>query len=174
MQMPLGAAQIVFLAITATVATFVPRTRIIMMILNTVASLIGMVLVWKLDENDAVGRLVGLSLGAVFAVNIPLSLSVISSNVAGFTKRSVTSALLFVSYCLGNIVGPQFFLQHEEPMYPVSTSNPWGLLQRRILISVDWFKGRHFRSCIRGPLPVLPSCVLYRRESSSRRIIWTT
>lgn len=124
MQMPSGAAQIVFLVITATVATFVPRTRILMMILNTTASLVGMILVWKLDEDNKKGRLAGLSLGAVFAVNIPLSLSIISSNVAGFTKRSVTSALLFVAYCVGNIVGPQLFLTSEEPEYPVSRPLP--------------------------------------------------
>ncbi|PYH49737.1 MFS general substrate transporter [Aspergillus saccharolyticus JOP 1030-1] len=118
MQMPLGAAQVVFLCLTASVATFVPNTRILMMILNTTTSLIGMILVWRLDDDNQVGRLVGLSLGAVFAVNIPLSLSIISSNVAGFTKRSTTSALLFIAYCVGNIVGPQFFLSSEEPHYP--------------------------------------------------------
>lgn len=117
--MPLGAAQIVFLLMTATIATFVPRTRIAMMMLNTVTSLIGMILMWQLDMDDSTGRLVGLCFGAVFAVNIPLSLSVISSNVAGFTKRSVTGALLFAAYCLGNIVGPQFFLASEAPDYPV-------------------------------------------------------
>ena len=117
--MPLGAAQVVFLILTAAFATFVPNTRILMMILNTSVSMIGMILVWKLDEDNQKGRLTGLSLGAVFAVNIPLALSIISSNVAGFTKRSATSALLFVAYCVGNIVGPQFFVESEEPHYPV-------------------------------------------------------
>ncbi|KAB8261275.1 major facilitator superfamily domain-containing protein [Aspergillus pseudonomiae] len=118
MQMPLGAAQIVFLVITAGVATVIPNTRILMMIFNTTVSLVGMVLVWKLNEDNQKGRLTGLALGAVFAVNIPLALSIISSNVAGFTKRSTTSALMFVAYCVGNIVGPQFFLASEEPHYP--------------------------------------------------------
>ncbi|GES62070.1 MFS general substrate transporter [Aspergillus terreus] len=118
MQMPLGAAQVVFLIISAGVATFVPRTRILMMFFNTVVSMVGMLLVWQLDEDNQKGRLTGLSLGAVFAANIPLSLSIISSNVAGFTKRSVTSGLLFVAYCVGNIVGPQFFIDSEEPSYP--------------------------------------------------------
>ncbi|KAL2810160.1 major facilitator superfamily domain-containing protein [Aspergillus granulosus] len=117
MQMPMGAAQIVFLTLTSGIATFVPRTRILMMILNTTTSMIGMILVWQLDEDNQKGRLTGLVLGSVFACNIPLSLSIISSNVAGFTKRSVTSALLFVAYCVGNIVGPQLFLESEEPHY---------------------------------------------------------
>jgi hypothetical protein len=118
----MGAAQIIFLLITVSVATFVPKTRILMMIFNTSVSMIGMILVWQLDENNQKGRLTGLSLAAVFACNIPLALSLIASNVAGFTKRSVTSALIFVAYCVGNIVGPQMFLESEEPQYDVCSS----------------------------------------------------
>ncbi|KAL4871857.1 hypothetical protein BDV12DRAFT_205707 [Aspergillus spectabilis] len=118
MQMPMGASQIVFLILSAGVATLIPQTRLLMMIFNTIISMIGSILVWKLDADNQVGRMVGLTLGAVFAVNIPLSLSIISSNVAGFTKRSVTSALLFVAYCVGNIIGPQLFMTAEEPEYP--------------------------------------------------------
>jgi hypothetical protein len=118
--MPMGASQVIFLILSAGIATFIPRTRLIMMIFNTIISMIGSILVWKLDADNQVGRMVGLTLGAVFAVNIPLSLSIISSNVAGFTKRSVTSALLFVAYCIGNIIGPQLFMSAEEPGYPVS------------------------------------------------------
>ncbi len=117
----MGLAQIVFLLITTGIASFVPRTRIAMMITNTTASLIGMIMVWKLNESEKVARLTGLALGIVFAVNIPLSLSLISSNVAGFTKRSVTGALMFVAYCVGNIVGPQFYFASEAPHYPVSS-----------------------------------------------------
>ncbi|KAL4744406.1 hypothetical protein BDW72DRAFT_212690 [Aspergillus terricola var. indicus] len=118
MQMPLGGAQVVFLVLSAAVATWIPRARIVMMIFNVTVSMVGMLLVWQLDPDNQIGRMVGLALGAVFAVNIPLSLSVISTNVAGFTKRSVTSALLFVAYCVGNIIGPQLFLTSEEPAYP--------------------------------------------------------
>jgi hypothetical protein len=120
--MPMGAAQIIFLLITVTVATFVPKTRILMMIFNTSVSMIGIILVWQLDESNQKGRLTGLSIAAVFACNIPLALSLIASNVAGFTKRSVTSALLFIAYCVGNIVGPQMFLESEEPQYDVCLS----------------------------------------------------
>jgi hypothetical protein len=91
-----------------------------MMMFSTSLSMMGMILIWKLDADNKGGRLTGLTFGGVFAVNIPLSLSLVSSNVAGFTKRSVISALIFVAYCVGNIVGPQFYLAEEEPDYPVS------------------------------------------------------
>ncbi|KAJ5371514.1 uncharacterized protein N7496_007606 [Penicillium cataractarum] len=117
-QMPLGAAQLVFLLLTSGFATYVKQTRILMMILNALVSVIGMILIWKLDSHNRAGRMTGLCLGAVFAANIPLSLSLISSNVAGFTKKSTVSALMFVAYCVGNIVGPQFFIPSEKPGYP--------------------------------------------------------
>ncbi|KAL4791103.1 MFS general substrate transporter [Aspergillus venezuelensis] len=118
LQMPMGAAQCLFLVISAAIATYVPRTRVILMIFNTAVSMVGAILVWQLDADNQRGRLTGLALAAVFGANIPLAMSLISANVAGFTKRSVTSVLTFVAYCVGNIVGPQLFLESEEPNYP--------------------------------------------------------
>ncbi|KAJ5835330.1 hypothetical protein N7447_001356 [Penicillium robsamsonii] len=118
MQMPQGAAQIVFLLITSITVTFIPSSRILGMCLITIISIIGLILIWKLDPDDQVGRMVGLTLAVVYAINFPMSLSIITSNVAGFSKKSVVSSLLFIAYCVGNIVGPQFFLASEEPSYP--------------------------------------------------------
>ena len=117
--MPLGVSQIVFLGISVATAKWIPHSRLPMMMINCAVSMVGMILIWKLDPHNQKGRMFGLTLGAVFAANIPIQLSLISSNVAGFTKRSTVSALLFVAYCVGNIVGPQFFLASEEPNYPV-------------------------------------------------------
>ena len=120
MQMPQGGAEIVFLLLTSLAVTFLPSSRILSQILNTIISMIGLILVWKLDDDNRVGRMVGLTLGIVYAVNLPISLSMVTSNVAGFSKRSVVSAAIFIAYCVGNLVGPQFFLDSEEPAYPVS------------------------------------------------------
>ena len=121
-QMPIGGAQLVFLLLTSGVASIVPKSRIVMMIVNTAVSMVGMILILKLNSDNQAGKMTGLCLGGVFAANIPLSLSLISSNVAGFTKKSTVSALMFAAYCVGNIVGPQFFIPSEEPSYLVSTS----------------------------------------------------
>lgn len=42
----------------------------------------------------------------------------ISSNVAGTTKKQLTAAVLFTGYCIGNIIGPQTFLKTEERESP--------------------------------------------------------
>ncbi|KUL85046.1 hypothetical protein ZTR_07774 [Talaromyces verruculosus] len=115
--MPSGAAQLIFLVITSGIATYVKSTRIIMMIVNCLVAMVGYLLVYRLSEDARVAKMTGLCLGAVFAANIPLSLSLITSNVGGFTKKSTVSAMLFIAYCVGNIVGPQFYLASEEPTY---------------------------------------------------------
>lgn len=90
------------------------------MIFSTIASLIGVLLVWKLDESNKVGRLMGLYVSVGYAINIPLCMSLVTSNVAGFSKRSVVTAMIFVSYCVGNICGPQFYDESQAPSYSVS------------------------------------------------------
>lgn len=70
-----------------------------------------------------------------FASILPISMSMVSSNVSGSTKKTTVSAMLFLSYCIGNIISPQVFLTREEPKYPVSkivaTSDILWLLIRR-------------------------------------------
>lgn len=45
----------------------------------------------------------------------------VASNVAGFTKKSVASAMMFMAYTAGNIIGPFLFFPSEAPDYPVSS-----------------------------------------------------
>lgn len=115
----MGLSQLVFLIITATIATYVPSSRIASMMLNVIVAVIGIVLIYTLDDLHKIAKLVGLAFVAAFAANIPLSLSIVTSNVAGSTKRSTISVAIFAAYCIGNIVGPQFFYASQEPVYSV-------------------------------------------------------
>lgn len=44
-------------------------------------------------------------------------LSLISSNVAGYTKKTTVAAVYLVGYCVGNIIGPQTFRPKDAPRY---------------------------------------------------------
>lgn len=92
------------------------------MILNVTVAVIGIVLIYTLDDVHKVVKLVGLAFLSAYAANIPLSLSIVTSNVAGSTKRSTISVAIFSAYCVGNIVGPQFFYPSQEPVYSVCKS----------------------------------------------------
>lgn len=38
---------------------------------------------------------------------------------SGHTKKVTVNALVFVSYCVSNIIGPQFFKTEQAPLYPL-------------------------------------------------------
>lgn len=141
--MPIGGAQIIFLILTSLAVTWIPHSRILAQIFNTLVSVVGMLLIWKLNPEEQVGRMVGLSIGIVYAINLPISLSIVTSNVAGFSKKSVVSSLLFVAYCVGNMVGPQFFLASEAPSYPVSSVNPVFIFFRKANFGIDRYQGSY-------------------------------
>lgn len=104
--------------ITSVIAAYVPNTRVLMMILNCAVGLVGMIIVYC--TNDKATEMVGLVLSVIPAVNTPLAVSLITANIAGRTKRSCCSALFFITYCIGNIIGPQFYMNKEKPSFPVS------------------------------------------------------
>ncbi|KAL2785343.1 major facilitator superfamily domain-containing protein [Aspergillus keveii] len=62
-------------------------------------------------------RYIGLILMAAYSASLPIIMAMISSNIGGFTKRSMVNAIFFVMYCVGNIIGPQLFFEHEAPRY---------------------------------------------------------
>ncbi|XXG98391.1 hypothetical protein Hte_004714 [Hypoxylon texense] len=52
-----------------------------------------------------------------YPVGFMVILGLLSTNIAGSTKRSVASGWVFVCYCVGQIAGPQFFKSKEAPAY---------------------------------------------------------
>ncbi|KAJ5710611.1 hypothetical protein N7488_004767 [Penicillium malachiteum] len=81
-------------------------------------SLIGCILVYATDNKGP--RLFGLFIFVAYAAGLPLTLSMVSSNVSGYTKKATVSAMMFIAYCTGNIIGPFLFFSDEAPRYQVS------------------------------------------------------
>ena len=46
-----------------------------------------------------------------------MCMSLITANTGGSTKRTTVNALFFISYCVGNIIGPFAFKSSEAPGY---------------------------------------------------------
>lgn len=80
--------------------------------------IVGACLINRLDAANKWGRLVGVWLLGTYPVGFLVILGLLSSNIAGSTKRSVASGWVFVCYCVGQIAGPQFFKSTEAPKYP--------------------------------------------------------
>jgi len=117
LQMPAGGTQLGFVIVGCYLCSQVRNIRIIVMFGLTLTSVLGLALMYALEPSNRAGRLTGYCLAMGYAANMPLGLSLIPSNVAGYTKRSTVNACTFGAYCLGNIVGPQFFSVAEAPQY---------------------------------------------------------
>ncbi|KAF4626864.1 hypothetical protein G7Y89_g11291 [Cudoniella acicularis] len=51
---------------------------------------------------------------------MPLTIALVGSNFRGVTKKMTVTALMFCSFCGGNIIGPQLFHKSEAPHYPTA------------------------------------------------------
>lgn len=83
------------------------------MIVANLICIIGAGLLVGLSDSNKWGRLVALWLCYFQGLGFSISLTMVSSNVAGYTKKQLTGAILFVGYCVGNIIGPQTFKSSE-------------------------------------------------------------
>ncbi|KAI3066890.1 hypothetical protein CBS147353_7884 [Aspergillus niger] len=117
-QMPTAASQLAFIIVGAVICSSFRNMRLIVIFSFAVISMIGMVLMYALDEKNQSGRLAGFCLSLAFSASMPISLSLVTSNVGGMTKKTTVNACVLVMYCVGNVVGPQFFNVEDAPNYP--------------------------------------------------------
>ncbi|KAI1150588.1 MFS general substrate transporter [Nemania diffusa] len=107
MQIPGNVIQIVSLLVSGYISSRFPNMRCAVMLAgNLICVAAGSVLVGLPVGHDGTenrwGRLVALWLCSFQSVGFSMSLTMVSSNVAGYTKKQLTGAILFVGYCVGN------------------------------------------------------------------------
>jgi ACS family allantoate permease-like MFS transporter len=115
--MPQGACQVAFTLISSYLASKLRKSRCLLIAGLLCISILGWCLVGYFPQSQTGGKLGGVFIFGAYAAGFPLSLSIIASDVAGYTKKTVVSAILFLAYCAGNIAGPQVFLAREAPQY---------------------------------------------------------
>ena len=79
--------------------------------------ILGMLLIVCLPISNPHGRLAGYYLTQASPTGFVALLSLLSSNVAGYTKKTTVAAMYLIGYCIGNIVGPQTFVPKTAPRY---------------------------------------------------------
>ncbi|KAI9839757.1 MAG: hypothetical protein M1838_004268 [Thelocarpon superellum] len=79
--------------------------RILVSLGGLVCATVGMILIVALPLSNNVGRLAGYYMTGASATPFVAILSLISSNVAGYTKKTTVAALYLIAYCAGNIIG---------------------------------------------------------------------
>ncbi|KAI1411567.1 putative allantoate permease [Hypoxylon sp. FL1857] len=92
-------------------------TNCILIGLIVIPPVVGSALIGSRSSIPLGASLFGYFLLSTGPAGLPLLLSLVQSNYRGVTKKMTMTALLFIAYCTGNIVGPQLFISDEEPTY---------------------------------------------------------
>ena len=73
-----------------------------------------MILIVALPLTNKGGRLAGYYMAQVSTVSLVALLSLIASNVTGYTKKTTVAALFLIAYCAGNIIGSSVFVLNRK------------------------------------------------------------
>lgn len=106
--MPGGAVEVITLLLSGYIG-HITQQRILASLGGLVTAIVGMILIVALPLENHVGRLIGYYLTQASATPFVALLSLISSNVAGYTKKTTVAAFFLIGYCAGNIIGEYLF-----------------------------------------------------------------
>lgn len=70
-----------------------------------------------LPPHAKTGKLIGNYMTNCIGAALPLIYSWVAANFAGHTKKVTMNAVLLMSFCLGNIIGPETFQTKDAPDY---------------------------------------------------------
>ncbi|KAJ3040650.1 hypothetical protein HDV00_010675 [Rhizophlyctis rosea] len=117
-QFPLGGLCWITILLTGYLGSKYNNTRIFMLIAMCLPVMAGCALIWKSEWSyHAAAPVVGYTITGTFGAVVSLIIVLGMSNVAGHTKKSFTSATIFVAYCVGNIIGPQLIKSQTKPQH---------------------------------------------------------
>ncbi|KAJ1328156.1 MFS transporter ACS family allantoate permease [Microdochium nivale] len=95
-----------------------PNWRFIVMMFSLIPAFTGFLALALLPSDSMLWVRWGMYIMQVFGV-LPgfMIWTFLPSNVAGRTKKTVTSTILFIAYCVGNAIGAQMFVASDAPKY---------------------------------------------------------
>ena len=116
---PTGIWQVMFVFSGPWLAGRFKNIRTYIMPLYVLPTILATALLWQLPHNaeNSKGLLVCNYIAGSFVASLVIALQLPANNVGGYTKRVTSTALVFLAYCAGNIIGPHAFLASEAPIY---------------------------------------------------------
>ncbi|KAF5013367.1 hypothetical protein FDECE_614 [Fusarium decemcellulare] len=134
---PMGGFQVFYILSGTFLASRVKNCRTIVMVIYLLPTMVGTCLMWKLDrENHKIGVLFGYYIVGGFVCSLVLAMQMPASNLGGYTKRMTASAMVFIAYCAGNVIGPHAFLGSEAPLYQTGCITILGCSVAQMVVAI--------------------------------------
>ncbi|RVX67143.1 hypothetical protein B0A52_08577 [Exophiala mesophila] len=89
-----------------------------LVIATEMTTIVAALLLWLLPRDGSLGALLfACYILCGFGAAYPILMGLTLANTAGYTKRTVNSAGIFIGYCAGNFLGPLLFKPQDAPRY---------------------------------------------------------
>ncbi|RSH89938.1 hypothetical protein EHS25_001924 [Saitozyma podzolica] len=138
---PQGVLVVIWIGAGAIVNQHLPKnSRTIvcgLFMVPTIAGALGFLLA---PSNAYVGRLICFYLTGSYQASFVISLSLITSNTGGQTKKMLVSGMIWFGACVGNIAGPFFYKSDQAPKYQMGIGS---LLAANIIEFLMFFAFRY-------------------------------
>ncbi|KAL0934893.1 pantothenate transporter [Colletotrichum truncatum] len=115
--LPSGAIAFILVWIGGLGPRFFPNTRCLFGVFLAMVPMLGSLLLVVLPSHLSWGIVASTWLAGSTAPPLGQVVGLMASNVKGNTKKSVVSAVFFIFYCIGCIVGPQLWQKEDAPRY---------------------------------------------------------
>ncbi|CAJ2502982.1 Uu.00g103760.m01.CDS01 [Anthostomella pinea] len=119
LDIPRNVISVLFFILVGVVTSRKKNLRMYFMMFSVVPPFIGFIMISLLPNEPQYKwtKWGGYVMTVTYVVALFLAWTLIPSNVAGRTKRTLTSSFTFVGYCVGNTVGSQIFNAKDAPRY---------------------------------------------------------
>lgn len=117
LQLPTGAFEAILVPICGLIATYIPNSRCIILVFSCLIPFGGLLGI-RFTSEDHRWTLVGCTwLQYIIGAPVIVCWNLLTTNVAGHTKRATANGLWFTMYAAGNIAGANIFFSREAPRY---------------------------------------------------------
>ncbi|CAI7593349.1 major facilitator superfamily domain-containing protein [Penicillium manginii] len=115
---PQGVIVVIWIVLGAVINQYLPknsRTWVsALFMLPTIAGGLGFLLA---PDDAYVARLICFYLTGSYQASFVISLSIVTSNIGGQSKKMIVSGMIWFGVCVGNIAGPFFYKSDQAPTY---------------------------------------------------------
>ncbi|KLJ09649.1 hypothetical protein EMPG_14928 [Blastomyces silverae] len=117
LNMPTGVMSTLSAFVFSTLAARWSNRRCLVTIFACCVPILGAILVYSIERSNIAGQMVGLYCLYTYFGPYVVGISLAQANTAGHTKKAVQYSILYIGYCVGNLIGPQTFRESQAPEY---------------------------------------------------------
>lgn len=158
--MPTGVIQAVSSILVALPPRYIKDTRCLCAGLCCLVPLVCSIIIRKLPDSNIAGLLTSYYFFYFFWGPYAVALSLPMANTSGHTKKVTVNAMVFLAYCVANILAPQTFRASQAPHYTSGYNCILGFESSAVVLmaiyyfGVKWENRRRDQLQVNGDSPV--------------------